>query len=208
MENIQAQKNPLLLGSEIDLRAFFYEQVQAAQKNQNLKLNENVEFYVVNLLYEYATAFQFDDSHDCLALILQKAIESPFQERVILYKKIADTALYFSGYFQEFFNNKTFDIRYYIQMGSIAYAELSALMKRKDTYSITMSQIYQDMNLYFLQAVDVLLYVSEQTNPNASLQRSTLSIYEAWLQTDSAHLKKELYQRGIIPVRMGAKKVC
>jgi tRNA(Ile)-lysidine synthase len=64
-----------------------------------------------------------------LALILKKALESPPAERVALYKKIADTSLYFSGFFQEYFNKKSFDIKYYVTMGESAYQELAHLLK-------------------------------------------------------------------------------
>lgn len=207
MENIPNEKSPLIWTTEVNPQHFFREKVLEAQKKQNVKLTENVEFYIVNLLCEYVRSAEIIDSYDCLAFILKKALESPFQERVVLYKKLADTALYFSGYFQEYFTNKMFDIKYYISMGESAYGELSCLMRRKSTYSLTMSQIYKEMSIHFLHAVDVLLYISEQTHQSKS-KRSTLSIYDAWMNTDSPHLEKELFERGINPVKINNKKTC
>lgn len=207
MGQTQDEKTPLVWSFEVNPKIFFHEKVLEAQKKQNVKLTENVEFYIVNLLCEYVRVNEFDNSEDCLAFILKKALESPFPERIFLYKKLADTALYFSGYFQEYFTNKIFDIKYYISMGESAYGELSGLMRQKNTYSLTMSQIYKEMSLHFMQAVDVLLYISEQTNQNQS-QRSTLSIYDAWLNTQSNHLEKELIERGVHPVKIKSPKMC
>lgn len=206
MENLIDEENDLLLNFYINPKHFFHQKVVEAQKKNNLKLSENVEFYIVNLLCDYVRIEHTNDSDDCLALLLKKALESPFLEKIALYKKLADTALYFSGFFQEYFANKSFDIKYYITMGESAYGELSCLMRKKSTYNLTMSKIYKEMSQNFLSSVDVLLYISDQSNPNKA-QRSTLSIYDAWLCTDSAQLEKELRERGIHPIKVTHEKV-
>lgn len=186
---------------------FFHEKIIDAQAQQNIKLTENVEFYLVNLLCE-AIRVQDDSAQEngCLALILKKALESPHNEKVSLYKRLADTALYFSGFYQEYFNNKSFDIKYYINMGGSAYAELANLMRGKATFNATMSQIYKEMSDSFVISMDILLHVSEKTF-TASPPRHLLSIYDAWLQTSSAKLEKDLYALGITPVPTPIRKV-
>lgn len=179
--------------TEINPTRYFHEKVVEAQERQQLKLTENVEFYIVNLLCEYVRIAESDDTEECLALILKKALESSFIEKVALYKKLADTALYFSGFFQEYFNRKSFDIKYYVTMGESAYSQLSYLLKGKNTYHATMSKIYQEMSSSFSNAVDILLDISEQTTHNENA-RSILSIYDAWLNTESTKLEKELFQ--------------
>lgn len=204
------------MGSKLDLNAvwmtdvnptkFFYEMVVEAQERQRLKLTENVEFYIVNLLCGYLRASDSEETEDCLALILKKALESPRIEKIALYKKLADTALYFSGFFQEYFNRKSFDIKYYVNMGESAYNELSNLLKGKNTYQATMSNIYYEMSRNFKIAVDILLDISEQTS-NQGNERSILSIYDAWLHTASTKLEKELYSRGVNPIKVSTRKV-
>ncbi|WP_338637025.1 hypothetical protein [Spirobacillus cienkowskii] len=192
--------------TEVNPTQFFREMVVEAQERQKLKLSENVEYYIVNLLCGYLRATETEDSDNCLALILKKALESPPAERVALYKKIADTSLYFSGFFQEYFNKKSFDIKYYVTMGESAYQELAHLLKGKNSYQMTMSAIYQEMSESFLHAVDILLDVSEQTSQQ-NQERSILSIYDAWLNTNSAKLEKELFSRGVRPVKIPTRKV-
>ena len=192
--------------SEVTPTQFFHEKIVEAQEKQHLKLSENVEFYLVNLLCDYVRSTENQASEDCLALILKKALESSHSEKIGLYKKLADNALYFSGFFQEYFNNKSFDIRYYVTMGESAYGELSNLMRGKASYNQTMSQIYKEMSKNFIPAVDVLLHVSEITSHQENI-RSTLSVYDAWLNTSSKKLQKELIQRGIHPLKVSTKKV-
>ncbi|MBX9839987.1 hypothetical protein [Silvanigrella sp.] len=192
--------------TEVNPTQFFHEMVVEAQERQRLKLTENVEFYIVNLLCGYLRASDTDNNEDCLALILKKALESSRSEKIALYKKLADTALYFSGFFQEYFNRKSFDIRYYVTMGESAYNELSNLLKGKNTYQETMSTIYYEMSKNFTVAVDILLDISEQTT-NQNNERTILSLYDAWLNTASPKLEKELFHRGVNPIKVSTRKV-
>ena len=192
--------------TEVNPTQFFHEMVVEAQERQRLKLTENVEFYIVNLLCGYLRASDSDSNEDCLALILKKALESSHSEKIALYKKLADTALYFSGFFQEYFNRKSFDIRYYVTMGESAYNELSNLLKGKNTYQETMSTIYYEMSKNFTVAVDILLDISEQTT-NQNNERTIVSLYDAWLNTASPKLEKELFHRGVNPIKVSTRKV-
>ena len=195
-----------LFTTDINPQNFFHKKVLEAQNRQNVKLTENVEFYLVNLLCEFVRLDSTQEQEDCLALILKKALESPHGERVLLFKRLGDTALYFSGFFQEYFNRKCFDVNYYVMMGESAYGQLSTLMRKKTSYDSTMSKIYSEMSQNFGQAVDILLDVSEQTNQSQT-ERNTLSIYDAWLSTASSKLEKDLRNRGIHPIKVSKKPV-
>lgn len=183
--------------TDISAQGFFHEKVVEAQQRQNVKLSENVEFYIVNLLCEFVNLNDTGED-DCLALILKKALESPTGEQIMLYKRLGDTALYFSGFFQEYFNRKCFNVSYYINMGESAYSQLSHLMRRKQTTNV--ATMYAEMSKEFSRAVDILLDVSEHT-ANQDETRNTLSIYDAWLHTASEKLEKDLRKRGILPIR-------
>jgi hypothetical protein len=192
--------------TDLSPQAFFHEKVQEAQSRQGIMLSENVEFYIVNLLCDYVRVDEGKLNDDCLALILKKALESPSGEQIFLYKKLADTALYFSGFFQEYFNNKCFDISYYVMMGEGAYGQLSNLMRKRTASEAALGEIYGEMATSFGTAVDILTDVSESTS-SFETQRSTLSLYDAWLSTTSRKLAKDLNKRGINPVRVSKKAV-
>jgi hypothetical protein len=192
---------------DVNPTRFFHEKVVAAQERQKVKLPENAEFYVVNLLCEFVrppTNAEGEEG-DCLALILKRALESPHGEQVLLFKRLGDTALYFSGFFQESFNNKCFDVSYYKMMGQNAYGQLSSLMRKRTSYESTMSEVFRDMNRSFGRAVDVLMDVSEHTAGLGTQQRSTLSIYDAWLASASDKLERDLLARGVMPVKVSRK---
>jgi hypothetical protein len=200
------QSHASIWTSNLNPQAFFHEKVQDAQSRQGINLTENVEFYIVNLLCDYVRVDNQRISDDCLALILKKALESPTGEQIFLYKKLADTALYFSGFFQEYFNRKCFDISYYMMMGEGAYGQLSSLMRKRSGSEAAMSEIYGEMANSFETAVDILTDVSENTAGFES-ERSTLSLYDAWLSTTSKKLARDLNKRGINPVRVSKKAV-
>jgi hypothetical protein len=200
------QSHASIWTGNINPQAFFHEKVQEAQSRQGINLTENVEFYIVNLLCDYVRVDNQRISDDCLALILKKALESQKGEQIFLYKKLADTALYFSGFFQEYFNRKCFDISYYMMMGEGAYGQLSNLMRKRSGSEAAMSEIYGEMATSFETAVDILTDVSENTSAFES-ERSTLSLYDAWLSTTSKKLAKDLNKRGINPVRVSKKAV-
>lgn len=197
---------PALWTSDLSPQAFFHEKVLEAQSRQGVNLSENVEFYIVNLLCDYVRVDDARMTDDCLALILKKALESPAGERIFLYKKLADTALYFSGFFQEYFNRKCFDISYYVMMGEGAYEQLSHLTRKRTASEAALSEIYGEMASSFGTAVDILTDVSENTS-GFETHRSTLSLYDAWLSTTSKKLAKDLNKRGINPVRVSKKAV-
>ena len=69
-----------------------------------------------------------------------------------------------------------------------------------------MSTIYYEMSKNFTVAVDILLDISEQTT-NQNNERTILSLYDAWLNTASPKLEKELFHRGVNPIKVSTRKV-
>ncbi len=146
---------------------YFHDRVLSATSELNLKIDEALSYYLVELLCEYISPPEEEKSnssfHMPLALILKKATEAPPSEQLKLYKKLGDFSLYFSGFFQEFFNRKTYDVEYYINIGSTAYSSLSAIMRDrwKDEH---FSEVYQKLSKRFPDLVDVVSEVSEVTH--------------------------------------------
>ncbi len=146
---------------------FFRGKVVEALQNQKLSLREEVEFYLVNLLCEFVApgklqtvTGEIDALDTPLAIMLQQALDAPPQERIRIYKYLGDTSLYVSGFFQDYFNRKTFDISYYIALGSSAYNNVATLFKdhHGDQH---FNSVFTDMSNRFHQLVDVVAEVSE-----------------------------------------------
>ncbi len=191
-----------VLADDINPEHFFREKVMDAQSRQNLKLPDNVEFYLVTLLCDYVKAKEDPTEHaDCLALTLKKALEGSYGEKVLLFKHIGDTALYFSGFFKDSLNRKCYDLSYYAMMGESAYQQLAALMSSQSTYGRTMSEMYGELSGHFSPAVEVLMDVSEQTTgQDQSSGIDLLNVYSHWLATESDKLGRDLLEEGVIPV--------
>lgn len=201
----KSQKSELI-STFSDPAIYFKEKIYVAQCEMNKKISENMEYYLVTLLCKYI--HQAENEENCLALMLKKARESPDPERISIYKNIADTSLYYSGFFQDFFTDKCFDIKYYIQMGENAFEELSSLTKKYNANQKFLVKLYAEMSSKFLDSVDILLHISEKTfGKNLDTPGALLNAYDTWLQTDSPKLFQELTEKGVIPVKTSRKKV-
>ncbi len=54
--------------------------------------------------------------------------------------------------FRDYFNRKTFDVGYYIDMGSLAYGNVSTLMRAKNEHK----RVYSELSKNFTVMVDVV----------------------------------------------------
>ena len=184
---------------------YFHEKISAAIKRLNLTMNEDIEFYLVHLLCDFidptkinATLGDNQDVMDLpLALMLKKAMESPPNAKMRIFKTLGDTSLYFSGFFQDYFNRKSFDIGYYITLGTIGYQNVATLMRdhhREDHFF----ELYQELADTFEILVDVIAEVSTEASPVTA--SNLLSIYDRWTKCNSNRLYRLLNKYGITPV--------
>jgi hypothetical protein len=201
--------------TQIDLsmspREYFHSKITEASKHLNVKLNEHVEFYLVNLLTNFATpsiktdsAEELDDLISTpLAFLLKRAVEAPVEKQPHFYRRLGDASLYISGFFQDYFNRKTFDINYYITMGSSAYDQASSLSRyqsREDGLYVT----YESLAKNFTKIVDVVAQASDST----AIQHDSniLILYDRWNRSGSERLRHLLEDKGINPIKVPYKQ--
>jgi hypothetical protein len=182
---------------------FFQAQVSQAISNQKLQVKDEIEFYLVNLLCEFiaprkleTVAGELDALETPLAVMLKEAIEAPPSQQIKIFKYLGDSSLYVAGFFQDYFNRKTFDIGYYISLGSSAYGNVSSIAREYGDDSFT--SMYQDLASRFGELVDVVAEVSEI--PGAQKPLDILAIYDRWTRSNSERLRKMLHKVGINPV--------
>lgn len=77
---------------------FFREELKGALRDQKLEIDENIEFYVVNLLSNFISSSP-DLFEKPLAFKLKDALEAPSEVRPKLFKQMADSSLYVAGFF-------------------------------------------------------------------------------------------------------------
>lgn len=186
-------------------REYFQERVLAARHSLNVELTDDVEFYVVNLLASFvamdATAEagspdgQFFEKP--LAFMLRDASEAPDTRKPGLYRALGDTSLYITGFFQDFFNRKTFAIDYYIALGKTGYEQAAKCMpghRGESANKDTLQALAKD----FVKVVDVLAEVAEQGKGKGPVD--ILNVYDRWTRSQSERLRKILADQGIIAI--------
>lgn len=186
-------------------RDYFRNQVSAATQSLKVQINDELEFYLVNLLCDFInpSLIAIDDEMPILdtplAFMLKKALESSPDTQIKVYKRLGDASLYFAGYFQESFHRKTVDLSYYINMGAAAYERTAGLMRshRNDPH---FHSIYMNLAQEFHKLVSIVAEVSDSTPLPQT--RDLLATYEKWQQTQSHKLRKILEEGGILPSRL------
>lgn len=189
-------------------KEFFRGRLHEASESLKICLDDELEFYLVNLLCEFINPQVLNDAigqdvlDTPLAFLLKKAQELELEEeRIRALRRLGDTSLYVAGYFQDFFNRKIFDIGYYIEMGTLAYGSVSELMqKRTEVYD---PSIYFELANNFAQLVEIIAEVSVSGDHVA--YEDILAIYDRWNRSNSERLRKVLQKLGIDPIKVSTK---
>jgi hypothetical protein len=184
----------------ISPQQYFSELVENGLQKKKVNAIPAVKAYLVNLLENYLDAKKlFEDEVDeqgnkspsTLAELYLKANNSESKEKRELLKKLGDKSLYISGFFGSSLTRKLVDIDYYAGMGCTAYENLSYHVKED-----TQSKVYKIFSKNFLEFVDVLSYISEDTFIQGD--HNILSLYERYLKTGSESAKEKLIEMGVV----------
>ena len=119
------------------------------------------------------------------AEMLLKAQNAEKHVRHELLRKLGDTSLYVSGFFGDSLNRKIIDIDYYAEIGGIAYGSLA-----QEVADEARAQVFSEFRERFLEYVDVLTYVSQNTEIQKN--QNLLRIYERYIVTGSELAKEQL----------------
>lgn len=181
------------------LRAFFKELLGEARERQRLQVDDETEFYLVNLLSEYVDPqrvwVRSEDGtlqQEPLALILARALEAHREERAAALRQIGDTSLWVSGFFSDSLERSLVDVRYYMSMGHLAYSSLARIKSREPV-----GGLYEELAGKFAGIVDLLNEVSERVSMTS--QQGVVRLYERFLKTGSARVARLLAAEGVIP---------
>jgi hypothetical protein len=191
-------------------REFFHGKIKDASRHLNVKLDDHVEFYLVDLLTKFVTTDNIKgdgvESDDMLstplAFMLKRAVEASSEKQPQLYRRLGDTSLYLSGFFQDYFNRKPFDIGYYINMGAAAYEQASNLT-RSQTREDGLPETLDALSRNFTRVVDVVAQASDSTALHHD--SSLLVLYDRWNRSGSERLREMLQEKGINPIHVPNK---
>jgi len=188
--------NNLLLSS----KDFFYQAVSDAFTKRKIQTYPSVQTYLVGMLEYYMDARKlFDQEMDeqgkrqpnTLAEMLLTANNLAIAEKHSLLKKLGDKSLYVSGFFGDSLSRKLVDVDYYADMGGSAYGLLAETVKED-----TMAQVYKVFSKRFLDFVDVLTYISQQSMIQSD--QNILRLYDRYMRTGSELAKEKLIEMGVL----------
>ncbi len=187
---------------------FFHQHLISAMRSSHLVLSKEVEFYLVNLLCAFVNPERnlpekdLDPLQTPLAILLQKAAEAPIEDRLKILRSLGDTSLYISGFFQDYFNRKTYNIDYFISVGTHAYSNASTLT-RKLYRDVHFSSLFSSLAEKFPTIVEVVACISDDLG--IAQDKDILAIYERWLHNRSDRLLNKLKEHGISPIALESK---
>lgn len=126
-----SQSSKLVL--ESSLQVFFYDHLQEFNKKFLTPLPNETIYYsslVMDSFGESTKLFEQVDGKSkdkILGVKLLEASQLPRQKQKLIYRDIAETSLLICGYFSDSLNRKIIDIKYYEDLGKIAYLRLNSI---------------------------------------------------------------------------------
>lgn len=190
------------LVASASLNEFFKNVLEDVIRQHELAVAETTEFYLVNLLSDFAAADRFfseqtegGKDHEPLALLYHRARQADRHGRIKAFRRLGDVSLYKAGFFSESLNRSAVGPDYYIEMGSASYGEVAQLAP-----SSGFAQVYLELQAKFRALVEVLEDIAARALAAAGPE-GALKVYETWVRTGSERLEKVLVESGLVVPR-------
>ena len=184
-----------------DVRGFFRENLVDLIDQRSMEVGDDIVAYVTNLLTTFVRTEHFYEwtpqgpTLTPLAMLYAEVVNTPSaKHKQQLLQRMGDVALFVAGVFAESFNRKSYDVDYYIGMGTAAYGSLSESMEGQLS-GRPHSQMFAELSSCFEDFVQVLMEISDSSNLRDD--RDIVKLYQLWLQTGSQHTAKMLERAGI-----------
>jgi hypothetical protein len=189
-----------------NLQEFFKDALHGALEKQQLSVEDQTEYYVVNLLTLFARSEALYDNTSQgprlkpLVVMLSEAMEAPSAgDRNRGLQRLGDVSLFIAGFFARSFARKLIDIDYHIAMGGRAYATLAEALGRGR--GRVLGSVFRELATKFQPMVDALNEVSETSYSHSD--KDILRLYEIWLKTGSRRCYELLKRLGVDPTGAG-----
>lgn len=181
-----------------DMGEYFQKMVADASEKLKIDFNRNTILYVADLMSRYASLSTLcEDTEDGvqirpLAFLFEDAVnaEGP-RVRLEKYTRLADRALFMSGYLPDSLDRKPVSRSYYIEMGQAGYGQAGAIAADIQIESST----YIELSEGFIYAADILTEVNQA---NKLSDKAMDKLYKRFL-TGSKSAEDEMRARGVTP---------
>ncbi len=186
------------------LKEFFKVLLETVAARQNVSLAEVTEFYLVNLLSEFATSERLfsEESdgrkdHEPLAILYHRALQQDREQRIKTLRRLGDVSLYKAGFFAESLRARVVGADYYIEMGGAAYGQVASLSPPHG-----FGDVYQELHQKFRPVVEVLEEIAARALV-ATGPQGAMKVFESWSRTGNGRLEQVLIDAGVMPPKPG-----
>jgi len=187
------------LVAENNLFSFFYERVQEARRVRGVDVEEDTEFYLVNLLVDFLRTRRLVEVGGVrvdevpLAIRLLECRSNASGEGFVQLKHLADSTLYVLGFFAESLHRSSVDLSYYRGLAQSAYRDLSLMGGWRAGGGA--DSVFDELSDKFSDCALLLGEVREGTPSHQDI----LALYERYLETGDPRLHERLRSMGILP---------
>jgi hypothetical protein len=191
------------------LMEYFKKTVENAKERLQVKISDETEFYVVDLLFRYTdvktlATRHLDTETGTFTELFSKSQEESSERRALILKYIGDTTLFLTGYFPDSFQRSLVDIAYYASLGQASYQNLLDLLSAR-VIRWRLEEVFDELSEKFVQVMDIVAEVAASDGPQQVMD--LLRIYERWVRTRSRRDEALLRQKGIIPLKASSPNV-
>ena len=117
-----------------NLQSYFYDELQKFNKKSSIPLSNQIILYSSEIMERFGESKKYFTISDngkieekTLGMKLLESGSLPLRTQARELRDIGETSLFLCGYFSESLNNKLLGVRYYEDMGRIAYERLDYL---------------------------------------------------------------------------------
>ncbi|MFT7622033.1 MAG: hypothetical protein ACI9WU_001198 [Myxococcota bacterium] len=192
------------------LNGYFHEQVTKSARDLSVDVPPETQMYLADLCTRFANPealfakTEGRNELEPLALIMERALEGDEIERIRTLRHLGDTALYTSGFFADKIERTGVDVEYYVQMGGMAYSNVSSLAEGRAGRSF--HGLYSSLSNHFHQLVTVLWELADRARMTTS--KGLLETYQKWEETGSDRLRRHLMKQGFVLSGTGRAYEC
>lgn len=151
---------------ESSLQVFFYDHLQEFNKKFMSPLSNETIFYSSIVMDSFGDTSKLFEQVDgktkdkILGIKLLEATQLPRAKQKIIFKDIAETSLLICGYFSDSLNKKIVDIKYYEDLGRIAYQRLNSISP--EAYDVPL--FYKGMAKSFSEVTLLMSLISKKNS--------------------------------------------
>jgi hypothetical protein len=125
-----------MLVLESSLQVFFYDHLQEFNKKSLCPLRNETIYYSSLIMDHFGESSKLFEQVDgkarekILGIKFLEAGHLPREQRKAAIKDIAETSLFVCGFFSDSFNKKMIDVKYYQDLGVMAYSSLNSIVPK------------------------------------------------------------------------------